>query len=124
MPVGTRSSETQSKIEFRTRKSCRNVPVKVENAKSLEVNESLREKRKLVRLGPSTIISPSVALQNSSRQLFVQVAKVNGDHSLSPLKSGKVATTNGSSSPRKRLFDDGKMPSIFRNNTLGSVCLC
>ena len=113
MPVGTRSSETQSKIEFRTRKSRRSVAVKVADATSPEINGSLREKRKFVRLGPSTTTSPSVSIQNSSRQLFVQVAKVNTNHSLSPLKSGKAAANNGSSSPRKRLFEDGKMPSRF-----------
>ena len=108
MPMRTRSSENQGKIEFRTRKSRRSVPANLKNVENLKINGSRSEARKAVRLGPSENIASIVASQNSTRRVLSPLNKADSDLNLSPLRARDFASADGIQSPRKRLFEDGK----------------
>ena len=105
MPARTRSKENQGKIAFRTRKSLRSGSLNVKNVEDLEATRSHNEMYRTAHLGPSQ----AVELRVSSRRLFVGVAKIDRRCKLSPVKPTRFASNNGIPSPRKRLFQDGKI---------------
>ena len=106
MPVCTRSNENQARIPFRTRKTPRSAPAKVKNIDSLRSSGSYKRER----LGLS---DAAILLQNPSRQLYVQLPRIKSGFKPSPLKSVQRFNDSKTPSPRKRLFEDGKLV-IFR----------
>ena len=105
MPVRTRANENQTRIEFRTRKTPRSAPAEVKSIDSLKSSRSYKRER----LGLSDGTSPAILLQNPSRQLFVQLPRIKSGCTSSPLKSVLRFNDSKTPSPRKRLFEDGKL---------------
>ena len=112
MPSRTKSTETQSKIGFRSRKSRRSVPAKLKDLEDEDLDQYRSENRASVRLD----------LRHAESGPSPRKALLDSPISNSPLRvlspRNRTDETQGfnstcchlepSRSPRKRLFQDGK----------------
>ena len=117
MPSRTKSTETQSKIGFRSRKSRRSVPAKFKDVEYADLDEC-SENRASVRLGlhhAESSPSPRKALLDSpiSKSPLRVLSPRNRTDETQGF-NGACCRLEPSRSPRKRLFQDGKFSTYMQ----------